>query len=89
MGELDAWIYEGINNGVYMCGFAQTQQAYDAAIDSVEKAMDKLEHHLSTTSGGYLMGDVVTLSDVRLFVSLIRFDEVYHIHFKCHSREGE
>ena len=83
--ELDAWIYEEINNGVYKCGFAKSQEAYDEAIKVLETALDKVEAHLSD-GRNFLTGDVLTLSDIPLFVTLIRYDEVYVVYFKCNSR---
>lgn len=82
--ELDAVmrrIYTEVNNGVYRCGFAGTQEAYDAAYDRLWTALDWLEERL--TSQRYLVGDTITEADVRLFTTLVRFDAVYHGHFKC------
>lgn len=77
-------IYDEVNNGVYKAGFATTQGAYDAAIGPLFDALDWLEGHLSTRR--YLMGDVLTEADWRLFTTLVRFDLVYHLHFKCNRR---
>ena len=85
MDEVDPWIYDGINNGVYKCGFAKSQEAYDTATDDLLATMEKLEAHLSDKK--FLAGDVFTLSDIRLFVTLIRFDEVYVVYFKCDTRK--
>ncbi len=74
-------IYDTFNNGVYKSGFATTQQAYDAAIGPLFDTLDWLEEHLS--SNRYLMGETITEADWRLFTTLIRFDLVYHGHFKC------
>ena len=74
-------VYTEVNNGVYRCGFAGTQEAYDAAYGRLFTAMDWLEERL--TGQRYLMGDTITLADVRLFTTLVRFDAVYHGHFKC------
>jgi glutathionyl-hydroquinone reductase len=74
-------IYDSLNNGVYKCGFATTQDAYDAAVGPLFDTLAWLEKHLS--SNRYLMGDQVTEADWRLFTTLIRFDPVYHLHFKC------
>jgi putative glutathione S-transferase len=84
MEEVDGWIYPNINNGVYRCGFAQTQEAYDKAIVDLTTAFDKLESILSKQR--YIAGDRFTLSDVRLFVTLVRFDEVYVVYFKTNTR---
>jgi putative glutathione S-transferase len=74
-------IYNSLNNGVYKCGFATTQVAYDSAVDALFATLDWLETRLSTNR--YLMGNNVTEADWRLFPTLIRFDPVYHLHFKC------
>lgn len=82
--EIDAVndrIYPDINNGVYRAGFATTQVAYEAAYDDVFNTLDWLETHLSRNR--YLVGDKLTEADWRLFTTLIRFDAVYHGHFKC------
>jgi glutathionyl-hydroquinone reductase len=74
-------VFTEVNNGVYRCGFAGSQQAYDEAYDRLWAAMDWLEERL--TDRRYLMGDTITEADVRLFTTLVRFDAVYHGHFKC------
>lgn len=74
-------IYDTLSNGVYKCGFATSQGAYDAAIGPLFDTLDWLENRLS--QGRYLMGDWVSEADWRLFTTLIRFDPVYHLHFKC------
>ncbi|MEO0671396.1 MAG: glutathione S-transferase family protein [Pseudomonadota bacterium] len=82
--EIDAInkpVYEAINNGVYRCGFASTQSAYDKAADALFETMADVEDRLARSR--YLVGDHITEADVRLFPTLIRFDPVYHIHFKC------
>ncbi|TJY69292.1 glutathione S-transferase family protein [Arthrobacter sp. CAU 1506] len=78
-------IYTEVNNGVYRCGFAGSQEAYNAAYDRLWAAMDWLEERL--TSQRYLMGDTITEADVRLFTTLARFDAVYHGHFKCNRNK--
>ena len=91
-GEIDALndrIYATVNNGVYRAGFAKTQDAYDAAIADLFGTLDWLEARL--TSQPYLTGNCgMTEADWRLFTTLIRFDAVYHGHFKCnmHSPGG-
>ncbi|KAL7535157.1 hypothetical protein ACHAXR_006305 [Thalassiosira sp. AJA248-18] len=84
MKEVDQWIYPDINNGVYRCGFAKSQKAYDKAIDDLTEAFDRLEETLK--SQRFIAGDRLTLSDIRLFVTLIRFDEVYVVYFKTNTR---
>ena len=77
-------IYNSFNNGVYKCGFATTQEAYDEAVGPLFDTMDWLENRLSENR--YLMGDTLTEADWRLFTTLVRFDLVYHLHFKCNRR---
>jgi putative glutathione S-transferase len=78
-------IFTEVNNGVYRCGFAGSQEAYDAAYNRLWTAMDWLEERLSTRR--YLVGDSITEADVRLFTTLARFDAVYHGHFKCNRNK--
>ncbi|MBY7923275.1 glutathione S-transferase family protein [Vibrio fluvialis] len=82
--EWNTFIYPNINNGVYRCGFATTQEAYEEAYDSLFDALDKVEAHLATHR--YLAGSVITEADWRLFTTLIRFDAVYVGHFKCNKK---
>ncbi|WP_340539064.1 glutathione S-transferase family protein [Nocardioides sp. GXZ039] len=85
--EMDAVmkrIFTEVNNGVYRCGFAGSQEAYDAAYERLWVALDWLEERLATRR--YLMGDSITEADVRLFTTLARFDAVYHGHFKCNRQ---
>ena len=77
-------IYPAINNGVYRAGFATTQAAYDEAVQEVFAGLDWLEGHLGANR--YLMGARLTEADWRLFTTLIRFDPVYHLHFKCNRK---
>ncbi|WP_420568565.1 glutathione S-transferase family protein [Thalassovita sp.] len=77
-------IYDTVNNGVYKAGFATTQKAYDAAVHPLFDSLEWLETHLS--SNRYLLGDQQTEADWRLFTTLIRFDPVYHLHFKCNRK---
>ena len=81
MDEVMRRVFTEVNNGVYRCGFAGSQEAYDAAYDRLWAAMDWLEERLADRR--YLMGDAITEADVRLFTTLVRFDPVYHGHFKC------
>ncbi|MER7763763.1 glutathione S-transferase C-terminal domain-containing protein [Streptomyces sp. NPDC097619] len=83
-GEIDAvnaWVYADVNNGVYRAGFAGSQQAYEEAYGRLFAALDRLSERLSGSR--YLVGDSITEADVRLFTTLVRFDAVYHGHFKC------
>ena len=81
MAPINDRIYDTLNNGVYKSGFATTQAAYDAAVNPLFDTLAWLETRLSKNR--YLMGSVVTEADWRLFTTLIRFDPVYHLHFKC------
>jgi putative glutathione S-transferase len=86
-GEIDAIndrVYETLNNGVYRCGFASTQAAYEAAVRPLFDTLDWLEELLG--SRRYLLGDQRTEADWRLFPTLVRFDAVYYSHFKCNVR---
>ena len=82
--EVNARIYDTFNNGVYKSGFASTQEAYEAAVVPLFDTLDWLEERLSTRR--YLMGDQLTEADWRLFPTLVRFDSVYHLHFKCNRK---
>ena len=85
--EIDAvnqLVYKNINNGVYRCGFATTQEAYESAFDALFSALDELETRLDHSR--YLAGDRITEADWRLFTTLVRFDAVYYGHFKCNLR---
>ncbi|CUH53936.1 glutathione S-transferase family protein [Shimia marina] len=82
--EVNQRIYDTVNNGVYKSGFATTQAAYDAAVYPLFDTLEWLEARLSNQR--YLMGDHITEADWRLFTTLIRFDPVYHLHFKCNRK---
>lgn len=77
-------IYDTVNNGVYKAGFATTQEAYEAGVMPLFDSLDWLEDRLSQSR--YLMGDRLTEADWRLWTTLIRFDPVYHLHFKCNRK---
>lgn len=79
--QINARIYDTVNNGVYKSGFATTQTAYDAAVAPLFETLDWVEGLLSRQR--YLTGDLITEADWRLFTTLVRFDLVYHQHFKC------
>ncbi|MGD8483818.1 MAG: glutathione S-transferase family protein [Thioalkalispiraceae bacterium] len=86
-GEIDRvneFVYDRINNGVYKCGFATEQQAYDEAYQSLFSALDEMEARL--TRQRYLAGELITEADWRLFVTLLRFDAVYYSLFKCNRQ---
>lgn len=82
--EWNDYIYPNVNNGVYRCGFATTQEAYEEAFDSLFAALDKIDAHLATHR--YLAGNKITEADWRLFTTLVRFDAVYVGHFKCNKQ---
>ncbi|MFV3414951.1 glutathione S-transferase family protein [Pseudomonas nitroreducens] len=82
--ELNERIYPAVNNGVYRAGFATTQDAYEGAFQTLFNELDWLEERLGQQR--YLAGEYLTEADVRLFTTLIRFDAVYHGHFKCNLR---
>jgi putative glutathione S-transferase len=75
------WVYRDVNNGVYRCGFAGSQEGYERAYQRLFAALDRLSERLERQR--YLVGDTITEADVRLFTTLMRFDAVYHGHFKC------
>ena len=77
-------IYESVNNGVYRSGFAQSQAAYDMAVQSLFRTLDKLDAHLEGKE--FLVGEKLTEADIRLIPTLVRFDLVYYIHFKCSQK---
>lgn len=82
--EVNEWVYHQINNGVYKSGFATTQDAYDKNVKALFIALDTAEAILSKNR--YLTGNTLTEADWRLWVTLVRFDSVYHTHFKCNLR---
>ncbi|MFB6140175.1 MAG: glutathione S-transferase family protein [Halosimplex sp.] len=77
-------IYDPINNGVYRAGFASSQEAYDEAVDELFDALDHWDEVLADQR--YLAGDRLTEADICMFTTLVRFDQVYHTHFKCNVR---
>jgi glutathionyl-hydroquinone reductase len=83
--EVNNVVFRDVNNGVYRCGFASTQHAYENAyhrlFDRLDRLSERLEHQR------YLVGDTITEADVRLFTTLVRFDAVYHGHFKCNRHK--
>jgi glutathionyl-hydroquinone reductase len=82
--ETNNFVYDAINNGVYRCGFAKTQSAYEQAFIKLFAALEALEERLGHQR--YLVGDRFTEADLRLFPTLVRFDAVYYSHFKCNLR---
>lgn len=83
--ELNDYVYDRVNNGVYKTGFATKQEVYEEEVNRLFEALDKLEERLEGQD--YLFGDKLTLADVRLWTTLLRFDPVYFGHFKCNIRE--
>ncbi|GJJ14973.1 hypothetical protein Clacol_009243 [Clathrus columnatus] len=82
--EVNAWIYDTVNNGVYKSGFANTQKAYEAAVHPLFESLDRIEKILEGKE--YLVGGCLTEADIRLYTTIVRFDPVYHGHFKCNFR---
>ncbi|KAM9919291.1 hypothetical protein OXX59_008054 [Metschnikowia pulcherrima] len=86
--ELNSWIYDNINNGVYKSGFATTQEVYEKEAHNVFTHLDRVEKVLKTnqekdSTHKFLIGNSLTEADVRLYTTIVRFDPVYHQHFKC------
>lgn len=82
--EVNEWVHNDISSGVYKCGFATAQEAYDEAVTKLFEGLERVEAILAKQR--YLVGDVFTEADVRLFTTLVRFDEVYYVHFKTSKR---
>lgn len=87
--EINGWVYDNINNGVYKAGFATSQEVYEKEVLGVFKYLDKVEEILKANAangGKYLIADRLTEADVRLFTTIVRFDPVYHQHFKTNIK---
>ena len=82
--DLNETIYIGINNGVYKCGFAKSQNTYEKSAKLLFKTLDELDSILAKNQ--FLLGDILTEADLRLIPTLLRFDEVYYTHFKCNYK---
>ncbi|RHZ43812.1 hypothetical protein Glove_853g14 [Diversispora epigaea] len=85
--DINEWVYDTVNNGVYKCGFAASQAAYDKNITPLFNSLDRLEEILSKNK--FLVGSTLTEADIRLWTTIIRFDPVYHTHFKCNLKSIE
>ncbi|HIW63153.1 MAG TPA: glutathione S-transferase C-terminal domain-containing protein [Candidatus Stackebrandtia excrementipullorum] len=83
--EIVEAVFQDVNNGVYRAGFAAAQDKYDRAYTALFERLDRLEERLATRR--YLVGDTITEADIRLFTTLVRFDAVYHGHFKCNRNK--
>jgi putative glutathione S-transferase len=85
--ELNSWVYDTVNNGVYKVGFAASQTAYNEHARNLFLSLDRLEDHLSQPGHGpYLFGEHITEADIRLYTTLIRFDIAYYTLFKCNMK---
>ncbi len=84
INEMNERLYESVNNGVYKCGFACNQNAYEKSFRVLFKSLDEMDQILGERK--FLLGDKITESDIRFFTTLIRFDMVYYVHFKCNLR---
>lgn len=83
--DINAQVYRNVNDGVYRCGFATSQDSYQEAFTALFTSLDRWSKHLAERR--YLVGDTITEADVRLFTTLARFDAVYHGHFKCNRNK--
>lgn len=84
--NLNEWVYNTVNNGVYKTGFATTQEAYNEHLTALFESLGRLEKHLKDTGGPFLFGKHITEADIRLYPTLIRFDIAYFTLFKCNLR---
>lgn len=84
INEINDKVYKNVNNGVYRAGFASTQKAYEKAYDTLFETLEELETYLKEER--FLTGNYLTEADIRLFTTLIRFDPVYYVHFKCNKK---
>ncbi|QSS51713.1 glutathione S-transferase [Histoplasma capsulatum var. duboisii H88] len=84
---MNEWVYETVNNGVYRCGFARSQEAYNKSVYLLFASLDRVEEHLGQLDHQpYLFGENITEADIRLYTAMIRFDVAYHGIFKCNLK---
>jgi putative glutathione S-transferase len=86
--EMNDWVYNDINNGVYKTGFATSQEAYESNLLTLFSSLDKIEFHLASQKypGPYLFGEYITDADIRLFPTIVRFDVGYYTLFMCNLK---
>lgn len=85
--SMNEWVYNTVNNGVYKCGFASTQEAYDENVYPLFSSLDRLEEHLGQPGHSpFLFGENITEADIRLYTTMARFDVAYHTLFKCNLK---